>query len=110
MMLESDRAFALRQAIMSCRNGGVVSVIGVYGGLIDKFPIGSFMNRSLTMRTGQCHVQRYMRPLLEKIREGAIDPSFVVTHRMGLDEAPEAYDLFMRKQDDCIKVVLKPMQ
>jgi threonine dehydrogenase-like Zn-dependent dehydrogenase len=108
MMLESDRAFALRQAIMSCRNGGTVSVIGVYGGLIDKFPMGSFMNRSLTMRTGQCHVQRYMRPLLEKIRDGAIDPSFVVTHSLSLEEAPEAFDLFMHKQDDCIKVVLKP--
>jgi threonine dehydrogenase-like Zn-dependent dehydrogenase len=108
MMLESDRAFALRQAIMSCRNGGIVSVIGVYGGLIDKFPIGSFMNRSLTLKTGQCHVQRYMRPLLEKIREGAIDPSFVVTHTMSLEEAPEAFEMFMHKQDDCIKVVLKP--
>ena len=108
MMLESDRAFALRQAIMSCRNGGIVSVVGVYGGLIDKFPMGSFMNRSLTMKTGQCHVQRYMRPLLEKIREGAIDPSFVVTHQMSLDDAPQAFDMFMHKQDDCIKVVLKP--
>jgi threonine dehydrogenase-like Zn-dependent dehydrogenase len=108
MMLESDRAFALRQAIMSCRNGGIVSVIGVYGGLIDKFPMGSFMNRSLTMKTGQCHVHRYMAPLLEKIREGAIDPAFVVTHTMSLDDAPEAYDTFMHKQDDCIKVVLKP--
>jgi threonine dehydrogenase-like Zn-dependent dehydrogenase len=108
MMLESDRAFALRQAIMSCRNGGTVSVIGVYGGLVDKFPMGSFMNRSLTMKSGQCHVQRYMRPLLEKIRDGSIDPSFVVTHSMRLDEAPDAYEMFMRKQDDCVKVVLKP--
>jgi threonine dehydrogenase-like Zn-dependent dehydrogenase len=108
MMLESDRAFALRQAILSCRNGGTVSVIGVYGGFVDKFPMGSFMNRSLTMKTGQCHVHRYMRPLLEKIRDGAIDPSFVVTHSLSLDEAPQAYELFMNKQDDCIKVVLKP--
>ena len=108
MMLESDRAFALRQAIMSCRNGGTVSVIGVYGGLIDKFPMGSLMNRSLTLKTGQCHVHRYMRPLLEKIQQGKIDPSFVVTHTMSLDDAPAGYELFMRKQDDCIKVVLKP--
>jgi threonine dehydrogenase-like Zn-dependent dehydrogenase len=108
MMLESDRAFALRQAIMSCRNGGTVSVIGVYGGLVDKFPMGSLMNRSLTMKSGQCHVQRYMRPLLEKISDGSIDPSFVVTHTMRLDEAPDAYEMFMRKQDDCVKVVLKP--
>jgi threonine dehydrogenase-like Zn-dependent dehydrogenase len=108
MMLESDRAFALRQAILSCRNGGTVSVIGVYGGFIDKFPMGSFMNRSLTMKTGQCHVQRYMRPLLEKIRDGSIDPSFVITHSMSLDDAPAAFDMFMHKQDDCIKVVLKP--
>jgi threonine dehydrogenase-like Zn-dependent dehydrogenase len=108
MMLESDRAFALRQAILSCRNGGIVSVIGVYGGFVDKFPMGSLMNRSLTLRAGQCHVQRYMRPLLDKIRAGAIDPSFVVTHSLSLDDAPEAYDMFMHKQDDCIKVVLKP--
>ena len=108
MMLESDRAFALRQAIMSCRNGGTVSVIGVYGGLIDKFPMGSLMNRSLTMKTGQCHVHRYMRPLLEKIEQGKIDPSFVVTHTMGLEDAPEGYQTFMKKQDNCIKVVLKP--
>jgi threonine dehydrogenase-like Zn-dependent dehydrogenase len=108
MMLETDRAFALRQAIMACRNGGTVSVIGVYGGMVDKFPMGSFMNRSLTMRTGQCHVQRYMKPLLEKIQDGSIDPSFVITHNVGLDEAPEAYDMFLHKQDDCIKVVLKP--
>jgi threonine dehydrogenase-like Zn-dependent dehydrogenase len=85
-----------------------VSVIGVYGGFVDKFPMGSLMNRSLTLRAGQCHVQRYMRPLLDKIRAGAIDPSFVVTHSLSLDDAPEAYDMFMHKQDDCIKVVLKP--
>ena len=108
LMLESDRPLVLRQAIMACRNGGTVSVVGVYGGFVDKFPMGSFMNRSLTMKTGQCHVHRYMRPLLEKIRAGAIDPSFVVTHSLSLDEAPQAFELFMNKQDDCIKVVLKP--
>jgi threonine dehydrogenase-like Zn-dependent dehydrogenase len=108
LMLETDRPIALRQAIMACRNGGTVSVIGVYGGFIDKFPMGSFINRSLTMRTGQCHVQRYMKPLLQRIENGDIDPSFIITHRMSLDEAPQAYDLFKNKQDDCVKVVLTP--
>ncbi|HWI15311.1 MAG TPA: glutathione-dependent formaldehyde dehydrogenase, partial [Burkholderiales bacterium] len=108
LMLETDRPFALRQAIMSCRNGGTISVIGVYGGFIDKFPMGSFMNRSLTMRTGQCHVQRYMKPLLERIERGDIDPSFVITHRMKLDEAPQGYSMFVNKDDECIKVVLQP--
>lgn len=106
--LETDRPHALREAIMACRNGGTVSVIGVYGGFIDKFPMGSLMNRSLTIRTGQCHVQRYMKPLLERIEKGEIDPSFVITHRMPLEEAPAGYDMFLNKEDDCLKVVLKP--
>jgi len=104
--LETDRPIALRQAIMACRNGGTVSVIGVYGGLIDKFPMGAVMNRSLTIRTGQCHVQRYMRPLLERIERGEIDPSFVITHRMKLDDAPEGYEMFLNKEQGCEKVVL----
>jgi len=108
MMLETDRPFALRQAIMACKNGGTVSVIGVYGGFIDKFPMGSLMNRSLTIRTGQCHVQRYMRPLLDRIQKGEIDPSFVITHHMRLEDAPEGYAMFLEKRDDCVKVVLKP--
>ncbi len=108
LMLETDRAFALRQAIRVCRNGGTVSVIGVYGGFIDKFPIGSFMNRSLTLRTGQCHVQRYMKPLLAIIENGDIDPSFVITHRMGLDDAVEGYGKFLNKEDNCIKIVMQP--
>src|SRR5947209_1076739 len=108
MMLETDRPVALREAIMCCRNGGTVSVIGVYGGFVDKFPMGSFMNRSLTMKTGQCHVQRYMRPLLERIQKGEIDPSFVVTHRMRLEDAPKGFDMFANKLDDCVKVVLSP--
>jgi threonine dehydrogenase-like Zn-dependent dehydrogenase len=108
MMLETDRPVALREAIQACRSGGTISVAGVYGGMIDKFPAGTLMNRSLTIRTGQTHVQRYMRPLLERIEKGEIDPSFVITHRMALDEAPLAYRLFRDKQDDCIKVVLKP--
>jgi threonine dehydrogenase-like Zn-dependent dehydrogenase len=110
MMLETDRPIALRQAIMACRNGGTVSVIGVYGGFVDKFPMGSLMNRSLTIRTGQCHVQRYMRPLLERIRKGEIDPSFVITHRLSLQDGPEGYSKFLHKEDGCIKVVLKPGQ
>jgi len=107
IMSESDRPIALREAIMACRNGGTVSVIGVYGGFIDKFPMGSFMNRSLTMKTGQCHVQHYWKSLLERVERGEIDPSFVVTHRMQLGEAPRGYDTFLKKDDECIKVVLK---
>jgi threonine dehydrogenase-like Zn-dependent dehydrogenase len=104
---EADRPHALREAVLACRNGGTVSVIGVYAGLIDKFPMGSVMNRSLTIRTGQCHVQRYMKPLLERIQKGEIDPSFVITHRLPLDEAPKGYELFRKKEDNCLKVVLK---
>jgi threonine dehydrogenase-like Zn-dependent dehydrogenase len=106
--MESDRPHAVREAIMACRPGGIVSVIGVYGGLSDKFPMGAFMNKGLTMRSGQCHVHRYLKPLLEHVRNGDIDPSFVITHRMGLDQAPEGYETFKNKQDDCVKVVLKP--
>jgi threonine dehydrogenase-like Zn-dependent dehydrogenase len=105
---ESDRPHALRQAILSCRNGGIVSVIGVYSGFIDKFPAGAWMNRGLTLKTGQCHVQRYMKPLLERIQRGEINPARVITHRLPLDQAPHGYDIFKHKQDDCEKVVLKP--
>ncbi|MEU3453425.1 zinc-dependent alcohol dehydrogenase [Micromonospora sp. NPDC006766] len=105
---ETDRPHALREAILSCRNGGTISAIGAYGGFIDKFPMGSFMNRSLTMRSGQAHVQRYMRPLLERIRNGEIDPSFIITHTMRLEDAPQGYDIFKNKQEECVKVVLKP--
>jgi threonine dehydrogenase-like Zn-dependent dehydrogenase len=108
MMLETERPIALREAIMACRNGGVVSVIGVYGGFIDKFPFGSVMNRSLTIRTGQCHVQRYLKPLMERIQKGEIDPSFVITHRMKLDDARHGYKTFNDKEDNCVKIVLKP--
>jgi threonine dehydrogenase-like Zn-dependent dehydrogenase len=108
LMLESDRPIALRQAIVACRNGGTVSVPGVYGGLVDKFPLGSVMNRSLTIKTGQTHVQRYLRPLLERVQRGEIDPSFVISHRMPLEEAPQAYAMFNAKQDECVKVVLRP--
>jgi threonine dehydrogenase-like Zn-dependent dehydrogenase len=106
--LESDRGLALRDAILACRPGGIVSVIGVYGGLMDKFPTGAFMNKGLTMRTGQCHVQKYLRPLYEHVKSGDIDPSFVITHRLPLGEAPNGYETFKHKQDECVKVVLKP--
>jgi threonine dehydrogenase-like Zn-dependent dehydrogenase len=105
---ESDRAHALRDAILAVRPGGIVSVIGVYGGLIDKFPSGAFMNKGLTIRTGQCHVHRYLKPLYERIRNGDIDPSFVITHRLELGLAPDGYETFKHKQDECVKVVLKP--
>jgi threonine dehydrogenase-like Zn-dependent dehydrogenase len=106
--LETDRGHALRDAILACRPGGIVSVMGVYGGVMDKFPTGAFMNKGLTLKTGQCHVHRYLKPLYEHIRNGDIDPSFVVTHRLELDEAPNAYETFKHKQDECVKVVLKP--
>jgi threonine dehydrogenase-like Zn-dependent dehydrogenase len=83
-------------------------VAGVYGGFIDKFPMGAIVNRSLTIRSGQTHVQRYMRPLLERIQNGEIDPSFVITHRMRLDDAPAGFETFSKKEDECVKVVLKP--
>jgi len=106
LMLESDRPIALRQAIRACRNGGIVSVVGVYGGFIDKFPMGAVVNRSLTIKAGQCHVQRYTKPLLERIERGEIDPSFVITHRMALKDAPRGFEMFLNKTDNCEKVVL----
>ena len=105
---ETDRPHALREAIMACRNGGVVSVIGVYAGLVDKFPMGALMNRSLRLRAGQCHVHRYLRPLLDRIQNGDIDPSFVITHRMNLNDAPLGFDTFLNKEDGCLKVVMNP--
>jgi threonine dehydrogenase-like Zn-dependent dehydrogenase len=107
LMLESDRPIALRQAIRCCKNGGTVSVIGVYGGLIDKFPMGAIVNRSLTLRSGQCHVQRYMRKLLERIERGELDPSFVITHHLPLSDAAKGYELFLGKKEHCEKVVLR---
>ena len=108
MMMETDRPVALRQAILSCRSGGTVSVAGVYSGFIDKFPMGAVVNRSLTIKSGQTHVQRYMQPLLNRIERGEIDPSFVISHRMRLDDAPEMYQVFNNKEDECMKVVLRP--
>jgi threonine dehydrogenase-like Zn-dependent dehydrogenase len=108
MRMETDRPTALREALMACRNGGTVSIPGVYGGFVDKMPIGSIMNRSLTIKTGQTHVHRYMAPLLQRIQEGQLDPSVIITHRLALEDAPLGYEIFKKKQDDCIKVVLKP--
>ena len=106
--LESDRPTALRQVILACRKGGTVSIPGVYGGFVDKVPLGAAFNKGLTMKMGQTHVHRYLRPLLDRVQKGEIDPSFVITHRMKLDEAPHGYDIFKNKKDNCIKVVLKP--
>jgi threonine dehydrogenase-like Zn-dependent dehydrogenase len=108
LFMETDRTPALRHAILACRSGGTVSVAGVYSGFIDKFPMGAIVNRSLTIRSGQCHVQRYMRPLLQRIQNGEIDPSFVISHRLPLRDAPEGFRKFVNKEDDCLKVVLKP--
>jgi threonine dehydrogenase-like Zn-dependent dehydrogenase len=106
--LETDRPFALRQSIRACRKGGVVSIPGVYGGFIDKMPMGAAFAKGLTFKMGQTHVHRYLKPLLELIEQKKIDPSFVLTHRMSLDDAPDAYRIFAGKEDDCIKVVMKP--
>ena len=106
--LATDRPHVLREAIMCCRKGGTVSVPGVYIGFLDKVPMGAAMNKGLTFKMGQTHVQRYTKPLLEKIQSGAIDPSFVITHKIPLEEGPAAYKTFRDKKDNCIKVVLKP--
>jgi threonine dehydrogenase-like Zn-dependent dehydrogenase len=107
-MLETDRPIALREAILACRPGGTVSVPGVYGGFLDKIPFGAIVNKALTIKSGQTHVQRYLKPLLERIQKGEIDPSFVVAHTVPLEEAPRMYRTFNDKLDECIKVVLKP--
>jgi threonine dehydrogenase-like Zn-dependent dehydrogenase len=107
-MLVTDRISALRQALHACRKGGTVSTPGVYGGFLDKVPLGAAFAKGLSIRMGQTHVQRYMPLLLDRINRGEIDPSFVITHRIRLSDAQRAYELFKRKQDDCIKVVMKP--
>jgi threonine dehydrogenase-like Zn-dependent dehydrogenase len=106
--LETDRPTALRQAIQACRKGGTVSIPGVYGGFIDKMPIGAAFAKGLSFRMGQTHVQRYLGPLLERVQRGDIDPSFLITHRLSLDDAPKAYRTFRDKDDGCIKVVMRP--
>ncbi|MDT8856384.1 hypothetical protein RNZ50_15425 [Paracoccaceae bacterium Fryx2] len=106
--LATDRVHVLREAILSCRKGGTISIPGVYVGMGDKIPIGAAMNKGLTFKMGQTHVQAYTRPLLEKIEAGKIDPSFVVTHTTSLEDAPEMYRKFRDKEDGVIKVVLRP--
>ncbi len=108
LYMATDRPHALRQAIAACRKGGTVSIPGVYGGWLDKFPLGAAFAKGLTLKMGQTHMHRYLPLLLERIERGEIDPSFVITHRVGLDEAPDMYRTFRDKQDDCIKVVMKP--
>ena len=107
-MLETDRPHVLREMIYVCRPAGILSIPGVYGGLLDKIPFGALMNKGLTVRTGQTHVNRWTDDLLRRIEEGQIDPSFVITHTVGLDQGPDMYKVFRDKQDGCIKVVLKP--
>ncbi|MDQ6707418.1 MAG: zinc-binding dehydrogenase, partial [Acidobacteriota bacterium] len=106
--LETDRPHVLRQAIQACRKGGTVSIPGVYGGFIDKFNIGAAFAKALTFRMGQTHTQRYTRPLLDRIMKGEIDPSFVITHHLTLDDGPQSYATFNEKKDGYIKVVMKP--
>ncbi|MBU8539317.1 zinc-dependent alcohol dehydrogenase [Falsiroseomonas tokyonensis] len=108
VMLENDRPHVLREMIYVCRPAGILSIPGVYSGLIDKVPMGLIMNKGLTIRTGQTHVKRWTDDLLRRIQEGQIDPSFVITHSVGLQDGPEMYNVFRNKQDGCIKVVLKP--
>ena len=108
MLMESDRAHVLREMIYVCRPAGILSIPGVYGGLVDKLPIGALMNKGLTVRTGQTHVNRWTDDLLRRIDEGQIDPSFVITHSVGLEQGPEMYKTFRDKQDGCVKVILKP--
>jgi threonine dehydrogenase-like Zn-dependent dehydrogenase len=108
LKLENDRAYVLRQAMRICRKGGTLSVPGVYAGFIDKVPFGAAFAKGLTIKMGQTHVQRYLRPLLERIERKEIDPSFVITHRMDLSDAAKAYDIFAKKEDNCIKVMLTP--
>jgi len=108
MRLSFDRPLVLRQAIQACRKGGVVSIPGVYGGFLDKMPFGAAMNKALTFRTGQTHMMRYMQPLLRRIENGEIDPSFVITHRIRMEDIPNAYKMFRDKHAQCIKVVIDP--
>jgi threonine dehydrogenase-like Zn-dependent dehydrogenase len=106
--IQQDRPIAVREAILACRSAGIVAILGVYAGFVDKFPLGTLMNRGLTIRTGQCHVHRYMKKLLARIESGAIDPSFVVSHHLNLGDAARGYDMFMHKTDDVMKIVLRP--
>lgn len=106
--LETDRPTALRQVLVACSKGGTVSIPGVYGGFLDKVPMGAAFNNGLTFKMGQTHVHRYLKPLLEPIQRGDLDPRFIITHTLPLEQAPYGYEIFKHKRDNCIKVVLKP--
>lgn len=106
--LETDRPYVLRQAMRICRKGGTLSIPGVYAGYVDKIPFGAAFAKGLTLKMGQTHVQRYLKPLLQLVLDGKIDPTFVITHRVALADAAEAYEMFAERRDGCIKVVLKP--
>ena len=108
LKMETGKPTVLRQAIVACRKGGTVSIPGVYGGFVDKVPLGAIVNKGLTLRSGQTHVQKYLQPLLDRIQQGEIDPSYVISHRMSIDDAPKGYKMFRNKEDNCTKVVLKP--
>ena len=108
LMLETDRPTALREVLHACRKGGTVSIPGVYGGVLDKVNLGAAFNKGLTLKLGQTHVHRYMEPLLRRIEAGEIDTTRVISHRLTLDDAPEAYRMFRDKQDGCTKVVMRP--
>ena len=108
LKMETGKPTALRQAIVACRKGGTVSIPGVYGGFVDKVPLGAIVNKGLTLRSGQTHVQKYLQPLLERIQKGEIDPSYIISHHMSLEDAPQGYKMFRNKEDNCTKVVLKP--
>jgi threonine dehydrogenase-like Zn-dependent dehydrogenase len=108
LRLESDRPYVLRDMIQACRKGGTLSIVGVYGGLVDKLPMGAAMNKGLTWRMGQMHAHRYLDRLIEHAVNGDVDPAFVATHRFGLDDGPRAYELFKHKADDCLRVVFRP--
>lgn len=106
--MQTDRPTVLRQAIMACRKGGTVSIVGVYGGLIDKFPMGAAMNKGLTLRMGQMHAQKYIPRLLEHVANGDVDPSYLLTHKLSLDDGPEGYKMFKHKTEECIRSVFEP--
>ena len=108
LKLETGKPTVLRQAIVACRKGGTVSIPGVYGGFVDKVPLGAIVNKALTLRSGQTHVQKYLQPLLERIQQGEIDPSYIISHHMSIEDAPKGYKMFRNKEDNCTKVVLKP--
>lgn len=110
LMQETDRPHVIREAIMCCRPGGTISMPGVYLGVVDKIPLGAFMNKALTLKTGQTHVPRFHDELLRRVESGEIDPSFVITHTVPIDKGPEMYKTFRDKEDGCIKVVLKPWE